>query len=266
MMGSNNIAAARGARTGALLCAIALMLLLAACGAAPSGGGTSPAAALAPTATATVSVHGVDVAASPTTFDGICSPTITVTFTALITIAFTAGGGAVPYAWVRSDGSTGASQVARFPPGASSRTVTDTWSLSASVGSFSGWEALAITAPSALTSTHAAFSFTCRFKVLAASSGVAPASYDCTASTEAFTFTATVTLSPGAGGTVTAAWLRSDGTLSAPNTVTVAPGVVSLSLTDTWQIPRPKASPWEQLSITSPNQFTSAQAIIAFSC
>ena len=74
------------------------------------------------------------------------------------------------------------------------------------------------------------------------------------------------TLSPGAGGTVTAAWLRSDGTLSAPNTVTVAPGVVSLSLTDTWQIPRPKASPWEQLSITSPNQFTSAQAIIAFSC
>jgi hypothetical protein len=266
-MGSNTTAAARGARTSALLCAVALLLLLlAACGAAPTGGAASPAPAFAPTATATVSVHGVEVAASPATFDGVCSPTIIVTFTAAITIGFTAGGGAVTYAWVRSDGSTGASQIVSFPPGATARTVTDTWSLSASVGSFAGWEALAITAPGALTSTHAAFSVTCRFKAQAASISVAPASYDCTASTEPFTFTATVTLSPAAGGNVTYAWLRSDGTLSAPSTATVAPGVVSLSLTDTWQIPRPKASPWEQLSITSPNNFTSAQAIIALPC
>lgn len=263
-MGSNNTAGRGRAGLGALLCAVACALVLAACGAALPSGGVSQSPAITPTSA--VRVSGVSVTAAPVTFDGICSPTITVTFTAAITVAYSSTGGAVTYTWVRSDGSTGAAHTVTFPAGVSSRSVTDVWSLSANVGRFSGWESLAITGSGGIASSHAAFSFACRFKALAATIGVTPSSYDCTASAEAFTFTSTVTLSPGAGGTITYAWLRSDGTLSAPSTATAAPGAVSLTLTDTWMLPRPKAAPWEQLAITSPNAFSSAQGVIAFHC
>jgi hypothetical protein len=68
----------------------------------------------------------------------------------------------VRYRWTRSDGATAPIQSLTFTaPG--TKTVADTWTLGgASLPHYSGWEAVSVLVPNALTSNHANFTLRCR--------------------------------------------------------------------------------------------------------
>lgn len=75
------------------------------------------------------------------------------------------------------------------------------------------------------------------------------------------TFTAALTVSPSPGGPVTYHWVR-DGMTLMPQTVTIAPGATTATVTDVWNWTY-FGSPgdhYEQMVVTAPNSRASNQA------
>jgi len=99
------------------------------------------------------------VQADPPSFLGVCP--VTVTFTGIISVD--SGPVTVHYTWLRSDGAVDANaHSVTFPDaGAQSQTVSTTWTLGADGFQYSGWEAIEITSPTTVTSSHADFTVSC---------------------------------------------------------------------------------------------------------
>jgi serine/threonine protein kinase len=217
------------------------------------------------------SVTGINVVADPSNFQGTCTDPMTFTFTATIGVPAETSGGTATYQWLQSDGVTGSAQTVNFNPGVTTQTVTTTRQLGAVSGDGSTfWEALQVTAPNSMISSHAPFSFACQFKVTSINASVSPTTYDCSQSTVAFNFSATITLSPGPnGGDITYTWERSDGTPIASQTTSVPAGQTTVTVTDTWNLGVSDSSGpsyWEQVVVTGPNSITSNQATFTKSC
>jgi len=219
------------------------------------------------------SVTGVSASASPSNYHGICNSTMTFTFSATIRVPAGTSGGTVTYYWFRSDGATGPTQTAGFSPGATTRTVTTTWQLGSVWGNGSTfWEAMRVTAPNSVASSHATFSFVCQSSsptVTSISTAVSPGSYDCSQSQVTFNFSGTIYLSANPGGVnITYTWTRSDGATMSPITTAVPAGQTTVTVTDTWTLGlgAPPGSYWEQVNVTGPNSITSNKATFTKSC
>jgi hypothetical protein len=216
------------------------------------------------------SVTGINVAANPSNFHGTCTDPMIFTFTATIGVPAGTPGGTATYQWLRSDSATGPTQTVAFNPGVTTQAVTTTWQLGAVWGNGSTfWEALQVTAPNSVTSTHATFSFVCQSTVTSINASVSPTTYDCSQSVNTFNFSATITLSPGpSGGSITYTWARSDGATMAPITISVPAGQTTAMVTDTWTlgVGAPPGSYWEQVVVTGPNSITSNKATFTKSC
>lgn len=115
---------------------------------------------------------------------------------------------------------------------------------------------LATTLPSTFTYTSPPF------QVTAVSVSVSPTSYTGTCP-EKFTFAATITAN--GAGVVTYTWLRSDGAVSSPQTITFT-GAGTQTVVATWTLSPAAFSGWEQLQIISPNSLLSNQANFALMC
>ena len=291
--------AARGMGLGAVLFALALVVL--ACGGDPtiavqtgntpsasassstsdSGGGTPTVTTVPPTATATHSptgptptpvpfkVSGASVSASPAAFNGLCTSTMTTTFTATINVPAHTPGGTVTYHWTRSDGATGPAKTLHFNAGDTFHTASDTWSFGAANGNGSTyWEAVVVTAPNGVTSSHGNATLTCQHHVGSIATSVRPTSYNCTLSSQTFTFTAVINVSPSPASTITYKWLRSDGASGSNVVVSVPAGASSVTVTTTWTLgsAAPNGTYGEKVSVSSPNSVTSSQANFTKSC
>jgi ligand-binding SRPBCC domain-containing protein len=90
--------------------------------------------------------------AKPVTFTGYCP--VTINFKGLIAVS---GACTVKYKFIRSDGAVAPLKTVTFFS-AGTRTVTTTWTLG---HSYSGWEAIEVSAPVKVTSNHANFTITC---------------------------------------------------------------------------------------------------------
>src|SRR5579859_640983 len=197
-----------------------------------SGGGTTPTTGT-PTATATrgpgptptpvpFSVSSASVSASPANFNGQCASVMKTTFTATINVPAHTSGGTVTYHWIRSDGSPGPTQTLHFSSGDTWHTTTDSWTFGAIYGNGGTyWEAVVVTAPNGVSSSHGNATLTCQNHVTGASASVDVGSYPCGAGSQTFTFTGTISVSPSPGGSVTYTWLRSDGASGSSQTTTV---------------------------------------------
>jgi hypothetical protein len=184
-------------------------------------------------------VNGITLSVSPDNFSGACSSTMVFTFTAQIMAPAGTAGGVVKYRWYRSDGASSSSdQTVTFAAGETVKTVTTTWSLGSIWGNgTSFWEKVKTSVPNVWYSPEADFHFTCHFGVASASLSVSPASYNCTLSSQTFTFSGTITLNPAPGSnSITYHWLRTDGGHTADTTVPVAAGVASVPVSTTWTI------------------------------
>jgi len=216
------------------------------------------------------SVAGINVSANPSTFHGTCTNPMIFTFTATIKVPAGTAGGMVTYHWLRSDGATAPAETVTFNPGVTTRTVTITWQLGAAWGNGSTfWEALQVTAPNSVTSTHANFSFVCQFTVTSINASVLPGAHFCGQPVWTFNFSATITLSPGPnGGNITYTWERSDGGATAPITISVPAGQTTVTVTDSWALGggAPVGSYWEQVVVTGPNSITSNKATFTKFC
>ncbi|MET0234102.1 MAG: PKD domain-containing protein [Kibdelosporangium sp.] len=106
---------------------------------------TGPAAS----ATASVTPKNQTIACQPNGFK----------FTFTGTISVTSGPVDVTYKWIRSDGAVAQAETLHFAgAGAQQKTVSTTWSL---WGTYSGWQAVEVSAPGHVVSNHASFSLTC---------------------------------------------------------------------------------------------------------
>jgi len=219
------------------------------------------------------SVTGINVFADPSDFHGTCTNPMIFTFKATIKVPAGTSGGTVKYHWLRSDGATAPTETVTFNPGVTTRTVTTTWQLGAVWGNGSTfWEALQVTAPNSVTSTHANFSFVCQlsqFTVTGINAWVSPTTYPCGQSVMTFNFSATITLSPNSkGGNITYTWVRSDGGTMAPITISVPAGQTKVTVFNTWTLGKgaPLGSYWEQVVVTAPNSITSNKATFTKPC
>lgn len=195
------------------------------------------------------------------------------TFTATIWVPAGTSGGTATYHWLRSDSATAPTETVTFNPGVTTQTVTTTWQLGAVWGNGSTfWEALQVTAPNSVTSTHATFSFVCQSSsptVTSISAAVSPHSYDCSQSQVTFNFSGTLYLSANPGGVnMTYTWTRSDGATMSPITIAVPAGQTTVTVTDTWTlgVGAPPGSYWERVNVTGPNSITSNRATFTKSC
>jgi hypothetical protein len=100
------------------------------------------------------------------------------------------------------------------------------------------------------------------FTVTGTTASVTPSSGSCGGTSGSFTFEGVITVSPASGGTVQFHWERSDGTSTAPESVTIAAGETSATVHHPWVSPAPThpGSYWGQLVVTAPNSVTSNQA------
>jgi hypothetical protein len=260
-----------------LVVIIPLVLSLLACGLAGGSsvvGGTTPAPGSGDAATPTTNPFALDsvtVTSDPGNFSsGTCTSTVTFHFTATLTAPADNPGGTVTYQWVTSGGSYSA-QTMSFAPGDTSHTLKLARDLSAGLGNGNTyWVELRTTAPNALTSSHANYTFQCQFAALSASVAVNPTSATCTLGVcthDTFAFTGTVNVAPSPGGTITYHWVRSDGATGPVQTLTVPAGASSVPVNDgeSWTTTKCN-SQWEQMIITAPNSVLSNQATFTLTC
>jgi hypothetical protein len=227
-----------------------------------------PTATPPPTATATPVPVGFSVdaarASGPGNFNGICAPSMSFSFTGTIFVPAGTTGGTVTYGWQRSDGSAGAPQTVTFSAGETAKTVGDTWTLTAAQGTGATYaDKIQVSAPNVWFSTPGTFAYTCQLRVQSISASANPTFFDACAASGSITFTATLTLSPSGGGSVTYYWVRDGGGL-ATRTVMIAPGATATTVTDVWSWVYPDGPStgdhYEQLVAMAPNSVASNQA------
>jgi hypothetical protein len=95
--------------------------------------------------------------ADPFDYVGACP--VTITFSGRISVA--GGGGTVSYKWIRNDGASAPIETLTFSePG--SQDINTTWYIGDAGMNYSGWQALEILDPQALTSDRAEFKIQCQ--------------------------------------------------------------------------------------------------------
>jgi len=222
------------------------------------------------------SVTGVNATVDPSNYHGVCAATMLFTFTGIINVPAGSPGGAISYTWLRSDSAIGPTETISFKAGVTTQMVTTTWRLGSTWGDGTTfWEALQVTAPNSVTSTHANFSFVCQNQnqnqntVTSISASVSPSTYDCSQSVVTFNFSATIAISPGSSGVnIIYTWARSDGATMSPITLSVPAGQKTVSVTDTWTlgVGAPTGLYWKQVVVTSPTHMSSNQATFSKPC
>jgi len=110
---------------------------------------------------ATLSVTAVTASVNPGSYQGTCSPPVSLTFTGTIQVAPGSPGGTVSYLWLRSDNTESSTATVTFDPGDTVKTVTTAWQGPTSPGSATVWETLEITSPTTVTSQQADAQFVC---------------------------------------------------------------------------------------------------------
>lgn len=228
----------------------------------PTQGGT-PATAPATPAPVPFKVTGVAFGAWPGDHQGVCRTNTFFTASVFIYAPAHNTGGTVTYSWLRSDTSNITPSTVTFAAGTTSRIVTSIWSLSANQGNGSAyWVALKTLSPEVLTTPRITYHHTCQRQVQGISVTVSP-TLGCNSVTKTFTFSATVTVSPGPSNVLlTSTWKRSDGTSGTTTTGIVPQSTTTVTLSDSWSLTAPitKGTYWEELAVTVPNSVTSNQA------
>ena len=182
-------------------------------------------------APAAYSIKSVSVSVSPTSFAGACSPTMTFTFTGTITLYAGYGGDLIPYTWL-VDGSPQYSSYAQGNPGDVAIPVGP-YSYQMSAGSGTGASHSLQLESTGVYSNAAAFSLTCYFTVTGITLST---SGSCWIWGPGLTYTATVTIAPSPGGSLSYSWQRvtsgnSDSFSTTGSPVTISPGQTSKTLT-----------------------------------
>jgi hypothetical protein len=171
------------------------------------------------------------------------------TFSGTIT---SAAATAVTYHWALSNGTTSAPQQLTFT--AAGTQAVKPYAFTPSTDKVTGAGSLVVTSPVTVTSDKAAFSLTCTtapagLNATVTSTPVSPATFPCGTAIPGFTVTGAITAAQAA--VVTYQWERSNGSATAPATVSVAAGQ-TVDVTDQWT---PSASPFagtDTLDITAP--------------
>jgi len=247
-----------------------------------------------PTSPFAYAVTNVSAFVSPTSSTS-CPQTFT--FNGAIT---TNGPLNVTYQWQRSDGGLSPVQVLTFLGAGTQNVVPDVWTLGAPAFVYNGWERIQVLSPNAFTSAQATFSINCppgptstdtptvsptpiiatpTFTPTVTPTTTPPVPFVVTASTAAvappasgacpqnFVFTGDITVT--GTGVVTYQWIRSDATTGPSQTLTfLVPGTQNVA-PDNWNITGAPAfvfAGWSQISISSPNAFTSNQANFTLTC
>jgi hypothetical protein len=96
------------------------------------------------------------VRADPFDYVGACP--VIITFSGRISVA--GGGGIVSYKWIRNDGASAPVETLTFA-GPGSQDISTTWYLGDAGMTYSGWQAIEILDPEALTSERAEFKIQC---------------------------------------------------------------------------------------------------------
>jgi hypothetical protein len=199
---------------------------------------------------------------TPKNHSGPCGSGFKFDFTATITV--TKGPVDVTYKWIRSDGAGAPVETLRFAgTGRQQKTVTDSWTLSAS---YTGWEAVQILTPNASQSNHANFTLTCSGPTASATASVTPHEHTGSCSTGfKFTFNGTISVSSGPVS-VTYKWIRSDGAIAPSETLHFpGTGAQSKPVSDTWTLSG-DYSGWEAIEILTPNAVKSNRAMFTLTC
>ncbi len=214
-------------------------------------------------------VLSITAAANNSNFSGTCGTSKTITITGIIYAPAHNTGGMVTYEWTRSDNSTGAHHTITFATDATALTVTYTWALGADLGNGTThyWVALKTLTPQLISSSHASFTFKCKRQVTALHATALPTT-GCTTVGGVFSFSATITVSPGPGSvTISYIWKRSDGASSGSTlTVPVPQDTLTVTVPDSWTLTGTTATPlatgthWEEVVVSSPNGLTSNEA------
>jgi hypothetical protein len=95
--------------------------------------------------------------ADPFDYAGACP--VMITFSGRISVA--GGGGTVAYKWIRNDGASAPVETLTFA-GPGSQDINTTWYIGDAGMNYSGWQAIEILDPQALTSDHAEFKIQCQ--------------------------------------------------------------------------------------------------------
>lgn len=177
--------------------ALAVLVCASLVGAAATGHQAHAAPATADVANS-ASVTSINLSVSPASFVGVCSPTMTFTFTGTITVGPNYGGENIPYTlWVDGQQASATNAYTYGYPGASSVTATVTYSMSAAQGT--GAVHTAYMNSLGVQSNGVQFSLTCiTVSNVTLSRGVRLLC--------GLSYTATVTIAPSPGGTVTYTW------------------------------------------------------------
>lgn len=187
--------------------------------------------------------------------------------------------GKITYRWRRSDGFVSDPIWFYFgdisgPPLGYAPAQASEWDLPAIQADGSAkWLDVEVLEPNLITA-RLNLQATCQFSIQGGTTSASPTAYNCTAGgDQTFIFTGTLLSSYAPGShTVTYHWQRSDGSVTADQTVTFGEGRASMSVQpDQWIVHQvdvgPGRSDWDQLVATSPSPRTVAsQAIMNISC
>jgi eukaryotic-like serine/threonine-protein kinase len=202
-------------------------------------GTTPPPAATKVTAAARVSPVSstITCGAAPTAF----------TFSGTIT---TSKAATVSYRWVLSNGTSSPARTLRFSGAGTQGVVPDTFTPAGD--NYTGSAVIVVSGPVAATSNTATFTLACAnptLSVVLSSSPPSPASFTCGSPRPGFTVTGAITASRATP--VTYHWVRSDGSSTAPATVSIGTGQTR-DVTDFWTPPADDYSGSDTLDVTSP--------------
>jgi hypothetical protein len=191
-------------------------------------------------------------------YNGPCP--MVLNFNAVVT-ANTAG--TINYRWERSDGAFSQTQALSFSA-AGSKTVGDTWQLSAS---YSGWVRLRVLTPVEAVSNQVYFLVNCGgggggggFYITGITITVDPATYTGPCP-KTINYAAIISVS--GPGVVTYKWERSDGAIAPTESVTFA-AAGTRTVTTSWT--RGGGTGWERLHVLTPDEATSSQLAFTLTC
>lgn len=212
---------------------VALTLLVCASILGASANSSHPARAARATTNvpAAYAIKSVSVSVSPTSFAGLCSPTMTFTFIGTITLFPGYGGDLIPYTW----NVNGAPQFFGNASGNAGDVTIPVrpYVYNMPAGSGTGAPQTVQLTSTGMGSNAVAFSLTCYFTV---TSVTISTSGGCSYFGGGLTYTGTVTIAPSPGGSLSYSWQRvNNGNVDSFSTtgspVHVNPGQTTVSLT-----------------------------------
>jgi hypothetical protein len=169
----------------------------------------------------------------------------------------------VSYHWALSNGTHTATRTLTFGAAGTRSVVSD--SFTPPSDKFTGSAKIVVTSPIGTTSNTATFTLSCvnpELSVTLTSSPTSPASFTCGTTRPAFTITGAITASRATA--LTYHWVRSDGTTTGSQTVSIGAGQTG-DVTDSWTPPADNFTGSDALDITAPiSQTTSIP--ISLSC